>query len=262
MEGKKNLTEQVTNAVSDITKPIYDDLAHPAAEESGKFLGRIPRLLNALCINFDIWATRKEHNLKMVERELDYLLHEAPVEKIVGPDPYIAVPVLQALSYSYDDNELRSMYSHLLSKAMHADYKFDVHPSFVEIIKQLSPVDCLVFKEIMSIHENPIIHAILYNSDNYEDGTDCEIIHTNINALSSCEYDQSKISIDNLIRLNLINVPSDYSYTEKEIYLSVTNSAFCKELESKYGRRLTYSYRCVIKTNFSELFYRICVMGI
>lgn len=254
-----SLVETASNAIADVVKPIYDDLAHPAAQETGKAIARIPRFLNALCVNFDIWILRREHNEKMVNLELDAQFQNVPQEKIVEPDPYVAVPAMQAISISYDSIELRSMYAHLLSKSMHIDYKNDVHPSFVEIIKQLSPIDCMVFKELMSIDENPILTAILYKEGEVGPLRNYEIIHTNLNDLSSCSYEQSKISLDNLNRLNLIEIRKDLGYSNKDIYLPIINSPFCLELKSKYGQRLDFQENSILKNNFSYLFHRICV---
>ena len=254
-----SLVETASNAIADVVKPIYDDLAHPAAQETGKAIARIPRFLNALCVNFDIWILRREHNEKMVTLELNTQLQNVPQEKIVEPDPYIAVPALQAIAISYDSSELRSMYAHLLSKSMHIDYKNDVHPSFVEIIKQLSPIDCMVFKEVMSIDENPILTAILYKDDKVGPLGKYEIIHTNLNVLSSCTYEQSKVALDNLNRLNLLEIRKDLGYSNTDLYLSVMDSPFCVELKSKYGSKLDFQENALLKNNFSYLFHKICV---
>lgn len=52
------------------------------------------------------------------------------------PEAYVAVPALQAISYSMNSEELRNMYANLLAKAIDIDEKDKVHPAFVELIKQ------------------------------------------------------------------------------------------------------------------------------
>ena len=59
-------------------------------------------------------------------------------EKIISPDPAIAVPVVEAMRYTSHKEELRQMFTNLLGEAMNAD-STDDHPAFVNIIKQLSP---------------------------------------------------------------------------------------------------------------------------
>lgn len=261
MDTEKAMIEIASNVISEVAKPAYDDLVHPAAIETGKAIGRIPRLLNALCIKFDIWATRQEYNLKMVENELENQLLDTPPEKIVEPDPYIAVPALQAISYSYDNDELRSMYAHLLSKAMHEDYRTQVHPSFIEIIKQLSPTDCLIFREIMTNQENPLIDAaMIVDLDNKSHQSPAL---KNINSFTSCkDYEQSRISIDNLERLKLIEIPPYSSYTNKDIYVKILNSPACVQLKNMYGEHIVFNERALLKTSFADLFYQVCVKDI
>lgn len=53
---------------------------------------------------------------------------------------------MQAISYSMSNDELRDLYAELLSKAMNTDTKASVHPSFVEIIKQMSPLDAKIIR--------------------------------------------------------------------------------------------------------------------
>jgi len=66
-------------------------------------------------------------------------LKDIPVEKLVPPEPNIAVPSYEALRYSLDIEELREIYTNLLASSMNTDTKDYTHPASVEIIKQLSP---------------------------------------------------------------------------------------------------------------------------
>ena len=83
-------------------------------------------------------------------------LKDVPEEKIVSPEPYVAVPALQAISYCMDSEELREMFANLLATAMNADTKDDAHPAFVEIIKQLSPLDAKILKHFNTL-ENRLL---------------------------------------------------------------------------------------------------------
>ena len=49
-------------------------------------------------------------------------------EKIVEPEPYVAVPAIQAISYAMNSDELRNLYANLLAKSMIKDTKDTVHP--------------------------------------------------------------------------------------------------------------------------------------
>ena len=122
---------------------VYEDGFQDTVKESEKFLARIPRAINAALSGLDIWIAKREFNVEETKRILAEKLEHVDPEKIVPPDPHIAVPAMQAIAYSMDSDELRNMYANLLAKAMNADLKATVRAAFVEVIKQLEPIDAI-----------------------------------------------------------------------------------------------------------------------
>lgn len=99
---------------------------------------------------------------KVVEKDIyDDGLSSIPEEKIVEPDLMIAGPTLEALKYTYDKDELRNMYLNLLTSSMNKDIEEKAHPSYVEIIRQLTPLDAKVFKRLQDLGQVACAHAIL-----------------------------------------------------------------------------------------------------
>lgn len=92
---------------------IYDDGLKPTVQEGGKLIARIPRAINAALSGCDIWILNKEYNIEEIKKLLAKKLENVPIEKIVPPEPYIAVPALQAISYSMNNEELRELYANL-----------------------------------------------------------------------------------------------------------------------------------------------------
>lgn len=107
---------------------IYDDALKPAAQESGKTLALIPRAINAALSPLRQWIAQREYNVAETEKLLAKKLENIEPEKIVSPEPYVAVPALQAISYSMNSDELRELYANLLAKSMCIDTKNSVHP--------------------------------------------------------------------------------------------------------------------------------------
>jgi hypothetical protein len=68
-------------------------------------------------------------------------LQDVPEDQIVQPDPRIAVPAVQALIYSMDDDLIREMFANLLAANMNQQTRGSAHPAFVEIIKEMTPLD-------------------------------------------------------------------------------------------------------------------------
>lgn len=88
----------------------------------------------------------------MLEKKLEKISDE----DIQIPEGYIAIPAIQALSYSFNSKQLRKLYANLLSKAMYKKTADKIHPAYTEIIKQLSPLDAIVLDVIKRENKNEI----------------------------------------------------------------------------------------------------------
>ena len=243
----------------EVAPKLYDDAIQPAAQESGKTLGLIPRAINAALVPVRQWIAHKEYNMAETEKLLAYKLEHFDPEKVVPPEPYVAVPALQAISYSMNNNELRNLYANLLAKSMYIDTKDSVHPSFVEIIKQLSPLDAKVFQNIYNNSINPMIH--LNRKSKLNGGTNSLI--RNITLINIASIESISISINNLERLKLINIPYDFYYSNVDLYNPLYDLDIYKsykrlyEVSSEY--ELDVEKKIIELTDMGNSFYNICV---
>lgn len=236
----------------------YDDIAHPVATEIGKLISRVPRAINAAFSSLDCWILQQENNVQKTKLLVEQNLKNADAAKIVPPEPYVAVPAIQAISYSMDSDELRKMYANLLAKSIYSDTKNDVHPAFVEIIKNLSPLDCNVFEHIMKKGEIGYYEMRVYNigSNLYH------VAFPYITEFEFSSYDKIATSIDNLIRNKLI-LSEDFHYNNDNMYLPTRNTmiyqALTKSFEDNPNNQELRPYQKAIKsTTLGKTFYRIC----
>lgn len=140
-EGSK----EIMNEAKALTPEVYKDVAKPALQEVGSVAGRtVKALLSPLRGLLWGWERIEE----FVENEVKKRLDKIPEDKRKSPDPEIAVPLLQALTYTAQNETLRDMYVNLLANSMNTDKNNVVHPSFVEIIKQMNSLDAKVFDEL------------------------------------------------------------------------------------------------------------------
>lgn len=237
----EKLAEGIGTALETVPE-FYKDTFQPAAQETGKLMARIPRAINAAFSGLDKWILNKEYGIDETKKLLAQKLQNAIPEKIVEPDPYIAVPVIQAISYSMNSNDLRDLYANLLAKSMIEDSKNSVHPSFVEIIKQLSPFDAKMLKRIYT----------------YPFGSDNQDIHFS----DISNFGKVCVSVDNLIRLGLISVPFDMSFLDDSGYNYIRKTdvyaAIASELDSIHNRK-TLSSNYIKNTTFGASFYNVCI---
>lgn len=258
MDGIDKLVQGVGKAI-DKVPDIYDDGLKPATKESGKVLALIPQTINAALAPLRQWIAQKEYNVAETEKLLAQKLEKVEYDKIVSPESYVAVPAIQAIAYSMNSEELRNLYANLLAKSMYIDTKELVHPSFVEIIKQMSPIDALIFKIIMGRAVNPMINLIMKN----EKGT-FRIIVTNVTDINIASQELIGVSIDNLTKQNLLSVPDDGFYSDEKIYDSILQTEFYENQKSLNRRTVdgfefTYTKKMINKTNLGRLFYNVCV---
>ncbi len=255
---------------------VYDDIAHPVASEAGKFLRRIPRAINAALMPVDKWIIQQEYNIEATKTELELKLKNIDPEHIVPPEPYIAVPALQSISYCMSNKELYDLYANLLAKAMVSDTKDFVHPSFVEIIKQLAPNDALVLKQFIS-SEQSIAAAIIslnirkiglnaVNREQFSYGPSDLVTNIQINSLSE---EQIKISIDNLKRLGLIEIldrhlinESDYEFVKASGEYERFSEKFHNWDDPQYKTESIFiDKKMLITTPLGNKFCDICILG-
>lgn len=261
MKELGKLSEGIGKAL-ETTPELYHDALQPSAQESGKLIARIPRAINAAFAGLDKWILNREYSVEETKKLLAAKLDNINPEKIVEPEPYVAVPAIQAISYAMNSDELRNLYANLLAKSMINDTKDAVHPSFVEIIKQMSPIDARVFQSIMDSQLRPVINL----RKQIQTGSSIPI-QSHCTWIQSFSIKQCATSIDNLLRLGLIEIPSGTSYTDKRAYNRVKQNPLFKELEQKYEPFLlpneTLGYdECYIKlSDLSTLFYEVCVLN-
>lgn len=236
---------------------IFDKVLDPIVSPTSQTLGLIPRAIHAAFIPLEKWVLNKEYNLAETQALLEQKLRNVAPEKIVPPEPYVAVPAMQALSYSVNNADLCDMYASLLAKAMHDQTKEKVHPSFVESIKQMSPIDAQLFKEIGKFSVLPLVQLHEKLSDGYN------LLETNISGFDIADHDVLSASIDNLARLKLIEIPWDEHFVNDATYDTVLNSTEYQTLYNKHRAtkfdKLEPNKKLMRVTSLGRLFYQVCI---
>lgn len=255
--------DKLAGAIGDTLKTaptLYEDALQPTVQEVGKFAARIPRAINAAFSGLDKWILNKEYAIDETKKLLAQKLENVDPEKIVEPEAYVAVPALQAISYSMDSEELRNLYANLLAKAMNSDTKDFVHPSFVDMIKQMSPTDALIFSKIIVNPIRPLI-SIMIN----EPKGGKNIFLENCSWITEISLGRCRTAFDNLSRLGLIQIPFGDSYTDKNNYTSIKKNPLFIHAETECkknllnGESISYDEKYIKINELSKLFYNVCV---
>lgn len=137
--------KEILNEAKALTPEVYKDIAKPVFQEVGSVAGRTAKALLSP-IRGMLWGW--EQIEMFVEENVKKKFEKIPEDRRKSPEPEIAVPLLQALTYTAQNETLREMYINLLANAMDSDKEKVVHPSFVAIIKQMNTLDAKVFEKL------------------------------------------------------------------------------------------------------------------
>lgn len=97
-------------------------------------------------------------------------LADVSAEYVVTPKGSIAGPAFQGLGFSVEEPELREMYLNLLATASDKRVEAAAHPSFAEVIRQLSADEASTLGGVLALDAHPIVE-IRRTVDNAETAT-------------------------------------------------------------------------------------------
>ena len=185
-------------------------------KELDKTSALVIRAIHVALSPLEKWVLQKEYNLAETKKLLEQKLKDTPVDSIITPPPYIAVPALQSISYCMDDEQLRDMYAELLAHSMNTATVDNVHPTFVEIIRQLSPFDATVFKELTKTLVQPCISIKYMNVKTLAAYPVQDIVA--FPDVDKFPLVPTQISLENLERLRLIEINKRSKYNNQAKY--------------------------------------------
>lgn len=226
MNDETGLVKDLVGQSKGVLEKVYDDIAHPTARSLGNTISLVPRTVGVWLGKWEKWVINGEESIRLTAEAVREKAAQIPEDKLTEPEPYVAVPAIQQLSCCFDSEALREMYANLLISSMNIDTKNAVHPSFVEIIKQLSPDEAkllqvlptstMVYSPLVDVRFNlspPKGHVTLIrNFTNIAEGV-CEAPN------NICAY------MDNLARLGIISILEDIHLMEAEKYLPIEKNA-------------------------------------
>lgn len=257
-QGLDNFIGAVGDAIK--TAPtFYEDALQPTIQETGKILALIPQTIEAALLPLRQWNIEREYKFAETKKLLEHKLENVDPEKIVTPETYVAVPAIQAISYSMDSIELRNLYANLLAKAMNSDTKDYVHPSYIETIKQLSPDDASYFKCICPLDFRPMIDVKL----DFPDSSQLRLAG-NANLFSTNKVKNFELAVDNLSRLGLINIPNGIWYGDDSLYKPLLDilevNYTIEKFKSRYPNAIEISFdkKRIDITAYGQNFYNTC----
>lgn len=241
-----------------------------------KTLPAIPKVVNDFIeLSIGNWIeyrnslSKEKFKIKLKEK-----LGQISKDKIIEPKLSILGPALEASKYYIEEEEIQELFSNLIASSMNEDTAKYVHHSFVEVIKQLSPLDAKILKELDK--KNPIVD--IYYEYNFKKsdfmkfylGNEAFLVLENLffNEIIP-ESKLNSISLDNLIRHGLIKINKDITLSEKGAYSQFENSKVVLKLKEKIKNkvspfdkedgRVAIKHHVLFLTSYGETFKKVCI---
>ena len=236
------------------------------ATSAGVFAGPIQTLQDWWYINYGHDASNQAALLRAkneidVENLRNSTLQQVatiPPENIQEPPLKIIGPALEASKYYIEEEELRSMFAKILASSFDDRKNSIIHPSFVEIIKQLDITDARILqtlKEQNHVTGSPIpcMKAVVKS----DDGT--KIIFPIIYFIDGSEgIGELAPSLTNLERLGLLKIKSDTYATDDAGYDFIRNNFIVQKVLENYPE-ISIEKMCFSITPLGKNFLEVCL---
>jgi hypothetical protein len=251
----KSAAEGAASGFAEKIPKVYDDLIKPGAVELGKGIaGAIKLALSPITVT--VWGFDRIGEWLMPK--LTERLANMPEQNLISPTASIVGPSIEAIRFLDNEPVLRDMFAELIAKAMNRETANQTHPGFVEIIKNMSTLDGLLFGWLaknetfryLSVYdpegragELVSIEPLLYELEQDIPGYSTLLIYN---------------SIENLTRLGLINLHEPGGALREDLDEMLENNPKYKQ-DIFVNRTLSYTHTVMTLSSFGKQFRNACI---
>lgn len=256
------------------TPNFVDEGLTPPAQEAGRALSNIFYAVFSV-VNYPVEKLRikQSENLEQYRKNIKSELSKIPEDKLIDPSLSLVGPALDASKFYIEEEKIRKMFSKLIASSMNRDCQKILHPSFVEIIKQLSPLDAIALKSLSRTMSHPIISYRLDETQYSSFGRVGTTVIKNlviINGIDEQNLDLIPSIVDNLLRLRLADIDYSSTLSDNKLYETTINffdKTVIPFIEDHYlseeffkGRIINKTKGVLELTNFGIDFIKTCII--
>lgn len=239
----KNLTDKPTATIGDVISDclflVFGGIGQMAALKRAKY-------------SFEL-----EH----FKTELEEKLNAIPEEKRIEPNMHTICTALDSMRFCVEEKELRDMFATLIANSINTDKEAFVHPSFGEIIKQMTSLDAVIFKAMTKQTVLPVLRLKIVYKSRGQGSLSRNLIWDDWNSI-----DRVAASLDNLTRLKLIDISYEEFYTDETRYDRLREKKhIAKEFEklqvfaNKFQGKVDFDKGIIRITEFGKNFISACI---
>ncbi|WP_412160835.1 DUF4393 domain-containing protein [Curtobacterium flaccumfaciens] len=176
---------------------------------------------------------------------------DVPDEHLQTPKASVAGPAFEGLAYSLDEPELKDMYLELLARASDDRVASSAHPSFVQLIRELSAEEARYLPIYLSA-PNQMAAIVQYRAEFYpKPDNGYRVVYSHV--LDIREEDDSPTYdpmiptyVDNWVRLKLVEVQYDAALTASGAYDWVNGRPEASVAQSRLADIKTPAFDAVV----------------
>lgn len=260
------MSDTKNSVLPDIIEPMSNAIQQNIPETAKQADGALSTVVGFFN-NVVLYPVKKanltfRYKLETFEDDLKEKTKHIPPENLQVPPTMIAGPALEALRYTYDEAELREMYENLLASAMDTRTVSQALPSFIDAIKQMSPLDAMVLQKFVELHQLACaeIKFIIENTNQVYSKAMPTYFVKELSVLSDPFIIST--SITNLLRLGFLNIIDGtikgYDYESFKLHPYVQSR---RDLFSSFGKAFKIEIdKKVIKLNdYGTSFAKVCL---
>lgn len=264
--SEQSLFSEALNSAGDIAKnlpeEVKNDIIRGPAQEIGTGLSNLMYVIFSPILKSRV---KIEQSVKKMKLELEKSISNIPADNLVEPALNIVGPAIEGSKYHIEDDNVRNMFVRLISSASNADKVDTVHPSFVEIIKQLSPFDAQCLEFLVKERATTACGTIRTRTSIGSGFGELKYVFPfpGLNMVNTTKYISS---VDNLMRLGIIECSKGKYASESEYatLISITSEILAeleRNLREEYPQATVELVGNVWSfTQMGELFIESCIV--
>jgi hypothetical protein len=244
-----------------LLREVYGDLLKPGVAQVGKALGGIIGLGNTVLWPVHLLNERSRIALEANLERYRQRLADVPTEKIDPISPEVGVPIAERLTY-LTDPDLREMYTALLSRASIAETKHAAHPSFVNVLNNLTPDEAQLVRQLFSFDGQTPFISVQSRAPGQQGFMELADVYFRLNEnVRLVAPHNLSAYISNLRGLGLIRLRADMHLLPKSIYVPLIEDMNLKHkqlTDPPHNFTLEFPLGKIDMTNFGMMFFSAC----
>lgn len=260
----KDINDELIEKTVEVYGENLENLTIPTSKSIGNNIGL---MVDGIFGWIGVWGQKQkikqEKYIKDFKKNLNKKLENIPEDKIIEPKVNIIGPTLETAKYYFEEEYYKEMFTNLICASCNSEKSSNIHPSFIETIKQLSPLDAKLLNMFQYNTTYPVAEIQARNKDKTITPFPhilCDFKNKN-QEFNEKETIHLSTSIENLVRLGIIM--KNRAVIELKYDYNLFKSHFLYKIFEK-GRKQDskieiIKYRIEL-TNYGTNFFNICIM--